>query len=392
MAHEPALNADLYATEPADWTASREAAERARDDEALLRLRGLEVAGEQLPPVIDGLRRGRLLTADALATTWDAWDAKTGERALIRCIRPEWRRDAVMLRRLARAQQSPDPPRWAPDGAWPHLRADAPGALLLDRFPIDDPPDTVFMARVLGAGLRALTRLHAAGLVHGGPILAHLVEERAGPRLVWLDRFGAAGGPERDLSDLGRAVAALDPLQEDPVALLAQDWIAAPPPSAEDGARLLSRLLATTLLDARHRHELSARRARRQTDVERLGELARALATALPPPRGRFCMRADPHGILVLVESDGGQVRGGAALEPDARFLPVIYEPGRLDAQATRAVLRAWSQRDAGDREHRAEVGALLGTDDRGAAAMARWLSAMSRLRALVRLQGASWL
>lgn len=402
MAIEPALSADLLAPElgpldlftldPADWEAARARAEAARDDAALLRFRALEVAGEQLPPVIDGLRRGRLLCADALATTWDAWDTRTGARALIRCVRPEWRRDAVMLRRMAGALQSPEPPRWAPDGAWPHLRVDAPGALLLDRFPIDDPPETLLLARVLGAGLSGLARLHAAGLVHGGPILAHLVEERTGPRLVWLDRFAPEGGPRRDLAELGRAVAALDPTERDPVAQLALDWAHDPPPSAADGARLLGRLLATILLDARHRQELGSRRTRRQLDLRRVGQLARALLERSPPPAGRYCMRADRHGVLVLVECEDGTVRGGAAADLSARFLPVIYEPGRLDVQATRAVLRAWARRDDGDVEHRQELNEALGTDERGATAMARWLTATSRLRSLVRLQGEDWI
>lgn len=389
MAPEQFLSAELYLLDPADWAAARARAESARDDAALLRFRALEVAGQELPPVIDGARRGRLLCADPLATTWEAWDTSRGTLALIRCIRPEWRKDAVMLRRLARALHSPDPPRWSPDGAWPHLRVDAPGALLLDRFPIDDAPDTAMLARVLGAGLAELARLHAGGLVHGGPILAHLVEGRDGPRLLWLDRFAPEGGPARDLADLGRAVAALDPELRDPVALLAADWAIVPPPSAADGIRLLQRLLASTLLERRHRQEVASRRARRQLDQHRLGLLARRLAARVPPPVGRYCLRADRHGVLVLVESDGATVRGGAAADPDARFLPVIHDPERgLDAQATRAVLRAWARRDDGDREHREELNASFGASEAAASAMVRWLSASSRLRTLLRLLG----
>lgn len=389
MAFDPAVNLDLDALirDPQALAAARQRAEEARDDHALLALHSLEVAAEQLPPIIDGARRGRLLCADALSTTWEAWDIRHGGRLLLRCVRPHWRTDAVMLRRMAAAQQSPEPPVWVPDGAWPHLRVAAPGALVADRLPVDDPPSTLFLAQVLGAGLTTLGRLHQAGLVHGGPMLAHLVEGRRGASLLWLDRFQPEGGPRRDLVELAKAVSALDPWQEDPVGELARDWIEAPPLTAADGARLLRRLLATQLLGARHQVELGARQVRRRAHRSRLAALTRQLWTSRPPPVGCWCMRADRHGVLVLVESDGYTLRGGAAADLSARFLPVIYEPGRgLDAQAARAVLRAWALRDDGDRDHRLELQIELGTCEEDAALVARWLSAASRLRVLTRL------
>lgn len=389
MASQPAVTFDLDALirDPLALAKARLRAEEARDDRALLELHSLEVAAELLPPIIDGARRGRLLCADALATTWEGWDLRNGERLLLRCVRPQWRKDAVMLRRMALAQQSPDPPSWVPDGAWPHLRVSAPGALVADRLPIDDPPSTLFLAQVLGAGLTTLARLHAVGLVHGGPMLAHLVEGRHGAGLLWLDRFQPEGGPRRDLIELAQAVGALDPWQEDPVGELVRDWVEEPPPSAADGARLLRRLLASLLLGARHRVEMDARQLRRRAHRSRLATLTRQLWASRPPPVGCWCLRADRHGVLVLVESDGHTLRGGAAADLSARFLPVIYEPGRgLDAQAARAVLRAWARRDDGDRDHRLELQLELGTTDEDAALVARWLSAASRLRVLTRL------
>lgn len=380
---------DHLSSSPADWTAARERAEEARDDARLLLWRSLEVAGQELPPVIDGARRDRLLAADALSTTWEGWDTKSGARVLLRCIRPAWRRDPVLLRRMARALQSPDPPLWLPDGAWPHLRVEAPGALLLDRYPVEDPADALLLARVLVAGLTGLARLHDAGLVHGGPLAVHMVEGRDRVRLLWLDHFAPEGGPARDLAELGRTVASLDPDLQDPIASLALDWAEDPPPSAEDGKRLVQRLLASRLLETRHRLELTRRRSRRQLDTTRLATLARRLAAAVPPPAGRYCLRADPGGVFVLAESDGREVRGGAAADLSARFLPVIYTPDRgLDASAARALLRAWARRQDGDRARQAEIQAALGGSEAGAALLVRWMSAVARLRTLRRVMG----
>lgn len=375
--------------DPGQLTRAREAAERTGDDAALLELRSLEISASDLPPLIDGARRDRLLCADAISTTWEAWSTATGGRLLLRCVRPEWRRDPVMLRRLARAQQSPDPPQWLPDGAWPHLRVEAPGALLIDRLPVEDAPETLDLARVLVAGLAGLQRLHAAGLVHGAPLASHLVEGR-GVQLLWLDRFAPQGGPEADLAELGRTVAALDPTGEDPLGQLAADWAELPPPSAPDAIRLLRRVLASSLLSARHRLEVASRRRRRAGDLDRLRNLTGRLVAAVPPPAGTFCLRAERTGVLVLAESDGREVRGGAAATPGARGLPLVYGPDRgLDAQAARALSRAWAKRSDGDLPQMSQVNALFGVTEADAERLMRWMAATSRLRALRKLIGA---
>ena len=375
-----------WLTDPSGRADARAAAEAGGDDAALLRWRELELADAELPPVLDGARRTRLLCADALATTWEGWDLASGRRLLLRCVRPRWRRDAVMLRRLARAQRALDPPHWLPDGDWPHLRAEAPGALILDRLPAEDPPDTGFLARVLAGGLRGLDQLHGAGITHGGPLLAHLCEPaapHAPATLLWLGAFGAEGGPARDLADLGAAVAALDPDGDDPVGQLAATWATEPPPSADDGLALLQRTLSAALTDRRHRLSVAARHARRRQAAGRLLRAVTALAEALPPPPGRFCLRAESDGPVDLALSADGVIRGGAALRPPEGPLPVIYSPAAgLDAQAARHLMRAWARRQSGDEALRQRVQAWLGGTDDGAAALVRWMSGMARLRA----------
>jgi hypothetical protein len=182
--------------------------------------------------VVDGARRSRLVHVDALATTWEAWDVQDGTRLLVRCIRPRWRDDPVMLRRMARGARGPRPPEWR-DGEWPHLRATLSGTPLRDRLPVEDTPSTTFLARVLGKGLDALRRFHESGLVHGGPILDTLIEnDDGGLTLVYLDPFPARTSESDDLRELARAVTALDPTGEDPVTRMADAWSESPPPSA----------------------------------------------------------------------------------------------------------------------------------------------------------------
>ena len=120
--------------------------------------------------------------------------------------------------------------------------------------------------------------------------------------------------------------------------------------------------------------------------MDRTARLARAirqLAEATAPPVGKVCLRASNDGVLVIAESDGCTVRGGAAADiSEGRFLPIIYTPTQgLDAQSARFLLRSWAMRSGGDETIRAEHQKHLGSSDSGADKLTRWLSAMARLR-----------
>ena len=155
-------------------TDARIAAEANGDDAALLALRELELAHAALPPVIDGVRRSRMLHCDAISTTWEGWSLNGGQRVFLRCIRPRWKTDPVMLRRMAKGTS--DTASWHPAEDWPHLRTVSHGALLSDRFPVEDVASTERLARLLGEGLKALQLIHEKGIVHGGPLAPFLVE------------------------------------------------------------------------------------------------------------------------------------------------------------------------------------------------------------------------
>jgi len=383
-----AVNTPPLPPDPHTLTEAREAAEHEGDDALLHGLRQLEIAHGALPPVIDGARRSRLLHTDAISTTWEAWSTIGGQRLYLRCLRSQWKDDPVMRRRMAAAvgQQAPSATvggiSWHPEGDWPHLRAVAEGALVVDRFPVEDAPITGRMAWLLGGGLQSLAGLHEQGLTQGAHIAPFLLERPGGTTLVWMDLFDSAGTPQADIAALSQLIADLDPDGIDPVGRLAREWAEAPPPTAADAVRILVRQLGTELLTARHRLAIAGRKMHQQDRATRLAGMVRRLGSSLAPPVGHFCLKSTSDGIQVLAESDGETVRGGAAAGDAGRFLPVVYSPDQgLDAQAARFLLRGWATRDSGDALAREVAQATLEASDGQAARLMRWLSCMARLR-----------
>ena len=370
---------------PPDINAITEARIEAEDggcDATLLAMRELELAHLALPPVIDGVRRVRLLDTDAISTTWEGWSVSGGERAFLRCVRPRWKTDPVMLRRMSKGTD--DATSWHPDGTWPHLRVVADGALLIDRFPIEDVASTVLLARLLGRGLAELDRLHQQGKVHGGPLASFMIEGKNALKLVHLDGFEVTATPQDDIRQLAETILALDPTQSDRVALLAEEWVESPPPTAADGIQLLTRCMSGILLAERHRLSVAGRSANRLDRSTRLSRAVRKLAASVHPPATKVCLRAGADGVLVIAESDGESVRGGAAADvTEGRFLPLIYTQAQgLDAQSARFLLRSWAMRSKGDETHRQDLQTELEASDTQAEQLVRWLSAMARLRA----------
>lgn len=333
-----------------------------------MRLRDLEQACTGLPPVLAGARRGRLLAVDPLATTWEAWRLSDGARLLLRCLQPRWLQDPVLRRRFLAAPARGAAVTVLDEPGAPTLCLRCPGTPLIDRLPAEDPPSTLALARLLGAGLAGLHALHARGLCHGGPLGALLVDGPQGATLAWLDGLHPGRTPAQDLAGLGRVVAALDPHGLDPIGLLAATWAQDPPPSARDGLGLLRRALAGELLARRHSLALAARRVGRRDRAGRLAALARRLEQALPPPPLQAQLPTTAGGPPLSVHSDGRQVRGGAADDHAPDGLPRVWTPALgLDAQAARMLLRAWSAQAA-------VAGQPLPP-------LARWLRAQASLR-----------
>ena len=385
---EAALSALL--DEVPDGVSERRAAVEAlgqRGDPYLLALRELEAARDGLPGDLDGIRLGRFWAQDPISVTLEGW--RDGERVAVRALRPALRNDPVWCRRLERSTQAlPGPAVLAPTefrrDVWPHVVIALPGPSLADLLPVEDAPDTRTIARTLGGGLAGLAALHEAGRVHGGVRPEHLVLTSDGVKLAWLDPvLPIERGARQDLADLGRAVAQLDPLGEDSVGALARGLAEGPPPTPQLAIELLGRTLGSELADRRHRVAMRRRLVARRSDEARLLRLAHRLADALPPPSGRWCLRAGRDAVMVLAESDGTTVKGGPVAGLDARYLPTVWGSDGLDAVGARALMRAWATRMRGDDDKRADLQRQLGGQDDGAADLCAWLSCQARLRAV---------
>lgn len=356
---------------------------RETPDHALLDQRDRDLVDGELPRVIDGARRGRLIARDPVSTTWEAFCLETGVRLWLRCLRPRWRDDAAVRRRLCHGEAPGGPrPRFQGGGDWPHLRWTRPGTPLADLLPVDEPMPLATRVGILARGLQGLHQLHERGLCLGEPVEQVLVLANDGPRLRWRDPFAAGGAPEDDLKGLARVVLELSPSASDPVAHLCLAWVDHPPLRAADAEALVRQAMAASLLRQRHALALVARNTERR---RRLGRLARAvnrLETVLPPPRLRCCVRAEHFAGLLVVESDGERVVTGAVDSPGAPLDREVWSAARgLEAMGNRQLLRAWNRRRSGDEERRLEAQAALGSSDEHTVLLMRWLSAMSRLR-----------
>ena len=227
---------------------------RSNGDRTLLDRRDLDLVDAELPRVIDGVRRSRLLARDAVSTTWEGFSLELGSRHWLRCLRPRWRDDAALHRRLSAegvAGLAPTP-TWHGDGDWPHLRWVRPGVPLSELTPVEDEVPQATRVRVLARGLDALDRLHRAGAVVGEPLEHVIAFGSDGPRVLWRDPFEAEGTPEGDMRSLAAAVLALAPHAEDPVSAMVRGWVDHPPLAARDGQALLRQAMAASLLRRRH--------------------------------------------------------------------------------------------------------------------------------------------
>ncbi|MEC7242217.1 MAG: hypothetical protein VXW32_13370 [Myxococcota bacterium] len=363
-------------------------------DALLWQTREQELAEEGIPVTLGNLKRTRLISADRIATIWDAWELGTGKRQALKVMRPSCRRDPVWRRRFGRglrlARQLPGilPIHSAIEEEWPRLWVSIEGMTLADLLPAEDLPESLRIAQFLAGGLRGLRSLHSRGLVHGNVGPDKLVLTASGVGLVWLDGFlEAPGTPRDDIAQLARAVSQLDPEQSDPIGLLAHGWADDPPLSVEMAESVLVRFLATYLTERRHTLLMRSRHVHARQGEARLLRAVRSLALALPPPETTVCLRAGMDSVLVVAESDGLTVRGGGLAALPIRHLPEIWSPQRgLDASASRMLLRSFATRRTGDEARRSEVQRDLQSNDEEAEHLCRWLSAQARLRATTKL------
>ncbi len=358
-------------------------------DRQLLWLREAETAGYGLPAVVGGAHRSALLAWDRVSTTWLGWNEQSGARVAVRCLRPRWRKDPVVHRRISLGERQVAgsrglvPMRFHPHADWPHVAYQLRGVPLSELLPVEDPPSTQAFSRWVVTAVAALERLHHRGLLLGSPRSTQLLLEPDRAALLWLDPLDdEPKDPRRDVAGLARVLLALEPEETHTLAPVLQPWTADPPGSVGEAAEVLRRAMADGLSASRHALALRRRLASRDDRTARLHALCRRLDAAAPPPVGRGCLHAAQDRTLFLIESDGRCVRGGTAVGVPPQGLLPLYTPSRgLDAPATRRMLRAWARRDQGDPSLRASAQRRWEADDVQGEALVRWLAASSRLR-----------
>ena len=316
------------------------------------------------PALLGTLRRRRRVHADSTSTTWEAWDTFTGERLLLRVLRPDAIRPAVGLSRLP----LPASPGEA-EGDVRYVRTAPLGCSLADLLPLEGGPGAAWIARFALGVLDGLTAVHATGHGHGWIGPESVVATRAGWTLAWLGPVPDASADD-DLRAVGLLVASVDPFG--PIGELVGGFAEEPPPSAADAARLVVHACAGLLARERHALAYRARALGKASRRAHLGVLAQRLAAARPPPVAAGVVRVDATGVALRVASDGTRVRAARGLVdgPHGEGFDV-FGPAGLDPVAARALLRAWAaDSDQRSAEAEAELGGFF-----------RWLAASSRLR-----------
>ncbi len=355
-------------------------------DEVLLDEAEREVAGEGLPTTIGGYRRRRLLTYDALSTTWVGWHVTSGTPAWISVLRPRWRHRPLMVRRFLESV-AVAPLRGLEvvgDAELPIRCLRTPGTPVAELIPQagEAPVSLPLRASIFAHGLDGLAGLHGAGRTLGAPIENWLTVGAEGPGLVDRMSFGPPTVPTEEVQNLARIIVDLAPEAPDPIATLARTWCALPPPSARDGARLVSRAMASHLAWLRHQLVRSRRHRTRGGRIGRLSRLLRRLNDVQAPPVGCACLGIDSAGREVHVESDGERLRGGARELGTHANLPVVWSSAHgLDPVASRILVRVWSGCRGDDKERAARAHDELGVNAVDPLFFVRWLRAARRLR-----------
>lgn len=368
-----------------------------RNDEKLYELRELELTEEGWPTQLPNLKRIGLISADKISTTWECWSISLSQRVLAKVLRPIFSKDPVWRRRFSSgaswlstsAKLNQAVPHL--DGKWPHVIFPIEGTLLSDCYSDSDSDNSIVESRLLAqcllAGLEGLGELHSKGLIHGAITRDCIVLERQRARLIWLDSFAISGGPSSDISDLAQSLTTLDPQGVEPLGALVGTWINEPPPNVEIAKALLVRTLAAHLTSRRHQLILRSRIMKCRGGEARLLRAVKSLSKALSPPTGKFCLKADEDGIMVVAISDGERVTGGGVASMPANFIPTVFSPENgIDPSASRVLLRSWATRRSGNQPLQAKVMADLGGDNKGAEQLCLWLSAQARLRAARKL------
>lgn len=317
---------------------------------------------DHTPAVLAGVRRERLVRWDAVSSTWLGTAVDHATPTMVRALRPEVARDAVLRRWLAREGEALL--RVLP------IRADEPEAALrveVSGFPLWSGAGPT-PAHPLLSGLARLAEWEAAGL--GLPTLVAeelRVDEGGRVRVVCLSP--GEGGVSRGIAALARALRAGG---DGPLPAVLRGLAELPPATVDEAGRAAREALAETL--TRDRHEI-ARRFREGTQRRRAGRLVdqvRRLAAAVPPPTGRGAVGVDLDGRITVLEASPRAVTWGPLESPELLWDPVEgFRPPLV-----RRLLRARASSPPN-----ASLNARVGGDAATTEAVCRWAAAGLKLR-----------
>ena len=202
--------------------------------------------------------------------------------------------------------------QYCSEGDWVHNRVGISGARMSEVLPHgpNEGGDSLLMTQVMVGGLSALTRLHQAQMSAGPHLPALLFFADGLAKVAWLGRYGSPTSAKEDIAMLSETALLMAGTGLVPVRQIAEDWATTPPDHTEDAGTLLSRAMATTLIDARHRLWLDHRNQIRRSRISRLALAITQLQKAMSAPYGRVCLRADNNGELVIAEADEKGLRG----------------------------------------------------------------------------------
>lgn len=355
---------DLPAT---DWLRALESAAEAapwhRGLAAALPM-AAELAGVlgSTPAVVAGVRRERLVRWDAVTSTWIGTSIDRAAPVMVRALRPEAARDAVLRRWLVREGRALS--RVLPVEIDEHegaLRVEVHGfALWHGAGPS--------VARPLITGLVRLAAWEATGLGLPAPAAEELrVDDTGRAEVVCLSP--GEGGVSRFVAGLART---LDSGGDGPLQVLLRGIAELPPATVDDASAGVRLALAEEL--TRHRHDI-ARRFREGAQQQRVGrllDLVCRLSDGVPAPSGRGAVGVDLDGRITVVESSPSGIAWGPQDEPEVVWDPVEgFRPPLV-----RRLLRARASSPPNP-----SLDARVGGDPALTEAVCRWAAAGLKLR-----------
>lgn len=265
-------------------------------------LTGALVEACDLPAVVVGIRKSKLVRWDDFSSTWDGISVSSGRHCRVRVYCPpkrskqSWERfvdEASQLsahRAISLNSQADQTPCYSTEV----------GAALGPESPINFDQTNALLGRCL---LTIRNHLQV-GLYAARLTVEDLKMTAQGIEVIHLGGGGRCSQPDA-LKTLARLVISLTSVQDNPVTDLLHGWCLLPPTNIDDAGQLWTQTLATML--TQRRHQLAF-------DEEGLMHIERKLTLFMtlqrlqkhsPVPIGKATIATDLSGAKIVVRADG---------------------------------------------------------------------------------------